>query len=116
MENGWMEIANHPIANDAGRVIVWHIYAGVLTMRREEATENRFVTYWREVDNDAWIDASERRPTREDADAGGCVISLNRWGEVYTAGWHRIGRESALTHWQHTPDPPAASANYEYSH
>ena len=106
MGNGWIEKSKNPIAHEAGRVIVWHVYVGVLTMRREEAAENRFVTHWREIDSEAWIDARKRKPTREDADAGKCVISLDKWGGISTAGWHRFEHESTLTHWQHTPSPP----------
>jgi len=106
MDSGWIEIENSPIAAEDGPVIVWHVYSGVMVEQREYAVENRFMTHWREIDTDAWIDARKRNPTKEDADVFSCVISLNKWGDVSMAGWHRFEQENSLVAWQHPPDPP----------
>ena len=107
MDNGWIGIAEHPIAAGDGPVLVWHVYSGVMVEERDHATANRFMTHWQEIDTEAWIDARQRRPTREDADAYDCVISQNKWGDVAMAGWHRFEREASLIRWQHAPEPPA---------
>ena len=107
MDKGWIGKSDIPIAAGDSRIIVWHIYQGVMVVGREEAAENPFMTHWREIDDDAWISAEDRMPTKDDADVCGCVISQDRWGEARTAGWHRFGRESSLVRWQHPPERPA---------
>lgn len=107
MDSDWIEISKHPIAAGDAPVIVWHVYSGVMVEQRDRAATNRFMTHWREIDAEAWIDTEDRRPTREDADAYDCVISQNRWGDVGMAGWHRFEHEPILTRWQRAPDPPA---------
>lgn len=106
MDNGWIGISDSPIAAGEGPVIVWHVYSGVMVEERDNATRNQFMTHWREIDTEAWIDARKRRPTKQDADAYDCVISRNKWGHVDMAGWHRFEREDSLIAWQHPPDPP----------
>lgn len=108
MDKGWIEMSNDPIAagDERERIIVWHVYSGVMVTERRHAIENRFMTHWRTIDAGAWIESSERRPTREDADAYECVISRNKWGVVSMAGWHRFWNEDELTAWQHPPEPP----------
>lgn len=108
MDKGWIGVSDGPIAAGDGPVIVWHVYNGVMVEQRDSVTRNRFMTHWREIDSGAWIDAMERRPTKSDADAYDCVISLNKWGEVAMAGWHRFEREAELICWQHPPDPPSS--------
>ena len=106
MDNGWIEIAKHPIAAGDAPVIVWHVYSGVMVERRDHAAANRFMTHWQEINAGAWIDAQERLPTREDADIYNCVISQNQWGDIAMAGWHRFEHEPQLLRWQHPPSPP----------
>lgn len=108
MQQGWIEIDHRSIAagTEDEPVIVWHVYHGVMVEKRFIAAKNRFMTHWRDIDNAAWIDAGQRRPTRADADIYKCVISLNRWGEASTAGWHRFAHEADLIAWQPTPEPP----------
>lgn len=106
MDSGWIVIQDSPIAIPDEPIIVWHVYSGVMVETREHAVENQFMTHWRAIDNGAWIDARERPPTKEDADIYNCVISLNQWGEISMAGWHRFEREHGLIAWQHPPDPP----------
>lgn len=106
MDRGWIGIQDSPIAAGGGRLIAYHIYSGVMVVDREEARRNPFITHWQEINDEAWIEADERKPTREDADKCGIVISQDRWGEVKTAGWHRFGHEKQLTHWQPPPHPP----------
>ena len=105
MDRGWVGI-DRPIAAGDAPVIVWHVYSGVMVEQRDRATSNRFMTHWREIDDEAWISTRERKPTKEDADQYDCVISRNRWGDVAMAGWHRFEHETDLTHWQRTPPPP----------
>ncbi len=107
MDSGWIDIKNSPIAAGDEPVIVWHVHNGVMVERRDHAQRNRFVTHWREIETGAWIDAGDRKPTSKDADVYSCVISLNKCGDVSTAGWHRFWNETSLIRWQHTPEPPA---------
>lgn len=106
MDNGWIGIAEHPIAAGDAPVIVWHVYSGVMVERRDHAAANRFMTHWQEINAGAWIDAQERTPTKEDADEYDCVISQNQWGDIAMAGWHRFEHEKNLVRWQHPPSPP----------
>jgi len=106
MDNGWIDLSTSPIAAGDGPVIVWHVYNGVMVERRDRPASNRFMTHWQEINETAWIDAGERKPTKEDADAYDCVISQDRWGDIGMAGWHRFEREPCLIRWQHVPDPP----------
>ena len=73
---------------------------------RDTALKNQFITHWQEIDGGAWISSKEHLPTKEDADAYDCVISLNKWGEIAMAGWHRFEHEESLYFWQHAPQPP----------
>lgn len=106
MDNGWIGLHDGPIAAGDVPIIVWHVHQGVMVFKRESVNSNRFLSHWREIDNAAWIDARVQKPTKQDADALDCVISLNEWGEVSTAGWHRFEHETDLIYWQHPPDPP----------
>ncbi len=106
MDRSWAEIDGRLIEAGEGPVIVWHVYNGAMVVKREYAIENSFFSHWREIDNEAWIDARKRKPTRDDADEYGCVLSQNKWGEASVAGWHRFEREPYLVAWQHMPDPP----------
>lgn len=106
MDSGWIGIKNSPIAAWDGPVIVWHVYSGVMVKQRVHAVENRFITHWREVNDEAWISVEERLPTREDADAYDCVISRDVWGGISMAGWRRFHIETGFAAWQHPPGPP----------
>ena len=51
------------------------------------------------------IDKAERMPTREDADAQGCVVTLHRMDGLRIENWnnvHRYGRY--ITHWGRIPE------------
>lgn len=106
MDNGWIGLHDGPIAAEDAPVIVWHVHQGVMVYQREAVSSNRFLTHWREIDNGAWIDTGICKPTKQDADALDCVISLNKWGDVSMAGWHRFEHEDDLIRWQRPPDPP----------
>lgn len=107
MDSGWIEIDHSPIAAPDEPLLVWHVYSGVMVERMEQAMKNRFITHWRKIDDDAWIDARMRKPTKADADPYDCVISQNMWGEILTAGWHRFANEASLIRWQSPPGPPS---------
>ena len=106
MDNGWIDLSTSPIAAGDGPVIVWHVYQGAMVCRREDVAFNRFFSHYREIDAGGWIDTTERKPTRNDADAQECVISQNKWDEISMAGWHRFESENNLTRWQRPPKPP----------
>ena len=106
MDNGWISLSDSPVATHDGPIIVWHVYSGVMVESREHALRNRFMTHWQEINTGAWIRTADRKPTKEDADIYDCVISLNKWGDVSMAGWHRFERESCLICWQRPPSPP----------
>ncbi len=106
MDSGWKGMDALPSGGEDGPIITWHRYSGVLVELRSRATENQFITHWREIDHALWISAADRKPGRADADIYSCVVSLNCWGEVSMAGWHRFAHETDLLYWQHPPDPP----------
>ena len=109
MDNGWTDISIPPIADESNQdvpILVWHEYQGVMTVTRGRAARNPFFTHWREIDSGAWISVAHRKPTRQDADIQNCVISLDRWGNIRMAGWHRFEHEAHLIGWQRPPDPP----------
>ena len=65
------------------------------------------------MDDNGWIDASERKPTKRDADLQGCVLAWHRYNGAIVTGWHQFwrryyGGNSLLTHWQRLPEKPAA--------
>ena len=43
MDKGWIEMSNDPIAagDERERIIVWHVYSGVMVTERRHAIENR---------------------------------------------------------------------------
>lgn len=79
---------------------------GCIVVKREYLTENRFITHFCEIDPNAWISVTSRKPIKADTDAYGCVIAMNRWGHILMAGWRRFEQETSLTHWQRPPDGP----------
>lgn len=105
--DGWRKIGKRlPRENEDRRILVWHAYQGVLVVPFSHLHDNRFFLCWQELP-EQWIATAERLPTREDADAQGAVISLNRHGEVRTLGWHQIRPSSIEEHWMPPPPPPA---------
>lgn len=103
---GWISINDRPITDEPGKTLVWHVYCGAMVMDYAQARKNRYVTHWQEIDPAAWIRADARRPRQEDADIYNCVISLDAWGGISLAGWHRFANEKQLTGWQRVPEPP----------
>ncbi|MBR3741110.1 MAG: hypothetical protein IKQ80_07510 [Clostridia bacterium] len=99
--DGWRTMETCP---DDGHVLVWHIYQGVMVVEAQEARKNRFHAWWRHVP-DKWINAQDKLPVKEDADAYNCVIALDKWGEVRLIGWHRFPLTEIIG-WQRTPEPP----------
>lgn len=108
-DSGWNDVSVSPIANGikpGSVILVWHIFQGVMAVPCENWNENRFYTHWRTINNDAWIQTTDRLPERADADTLNCVISRNRLEEIRLTGWHRFMTESGLNEWQTPPEPP----------
>ena len=52
---------------------------------------------------DRWISVSERLPTAQDADMGGCVLVWH-----IHQGWHQVDKNRFFSHWMTLPEPPEA--------
>lgn len=59
-----------------------------------------------EMSGGGWIDASERPPTERDADEQNCVLAWHALNGAMITGWHQLGRNRYLTHWQKLPGKP----------
>ena len=72
--------------------------------------KNSFNVYWMRIEDGIvwpWINAMEKLPAKEDADAQNCVLSLNGHGEISITGYHQFGWNSGLLYWQRLPAPPS---------
>lgn len=55
-----------------------------------------------------WIPIAEHKPTPEDADEQGCVIAWHEYQGAMVLHVHNVRNFGAyITHWMHTPAPPA---------
>lgn len=110
--NDWISIKSRfpreEDGNEYGHVFVWHIYQGVMLTAWNEMG-NPFFAYWMpaRITADEWIEASERKPTREDADALNCVLARDDLeGIELVTGWHQFTAISTLSRWIRLPPPP----------
>lgn len=55
--------------------------------------------------NNQWTALSERKPTAEDADECGCVITVHHDRRVASITWDRLHKH-AVTHWMRSNLPP----------
>ena len=112
MADGWTDMqAKRANGGDPDEpVLIWHSFQGAVVIPRGRSIDNRFYTHWREIDDGAWIDKSERAPNEGDADKTNCVIARYRWGEVTMAGWWRVRDDGDFTQWQRTPEPPTVAS------
>ena len=53
-----------------------------------------------------WIDIADRLPTSADGDAWQCVLAWHRYNGAMVIGWHQVGQNSYITHWQPCPKAP----------
>lgn len=58
------------------------------------------------MDDDRWIDAKQRQPTKEDCDVFNCVLAYHIYNGSMVIGWHQVTPESMFTHWMPLPLPP----------
>ena len=56
--------------------------------------------------NGGWIDASEIKPTKNDADAQHCVLAWHRYNGCMIIGWWQFKENKLLLYWQRLPRPP----------
>lgn len=67
------------------------------------------------VTNIPWIDAKDRKPTKDDADKKGCVLVWHRYDGAMVTGWHQFDTNANgfLTHWAPKPKPPEGFPAWE---
>lgn len=102
----------------AGKIFAWHVYQGVMLIRWDEYGRNRFFAGWMRMADGtgAWIDAQERAPTRADADVHSCILARTVYGETIVTGYHQIGYNGAITHWQRLPEGPERNTGEAGAH
>lgn len=64
------------------------------------------------MDNNGWIEIRERKPTKEDADACGCVLFWHMYNGLMLTGYFQTEHNRFLTHWKPTPEPPENYQEY----
>lgn len=82
--SGWISVKDRlPAQEDGdeyGYVFVWHAYQGVMLTAWNQF-RNQFYAYWmptKHITADLWIKATERKPTKADADTLNCVLAKIR--------------------------------------
>lgn len=106
--DGWMTMDSLPVPEkkeDARKVIVWHVFNGAMVYDTMHARNNRFCVYWREPPTE-WNDPREKLPTAADADPQGCLLAIDRFGELQVRGWHLIQNAHDARAWARRPEPP----------
>lgn len=58
------------------------------------------------MDNHGWIDLRDRKPTKDDSDAAGCVLFWHVYNGVMLTGYFQTEYNRFLTHWMPTPEAP----------
>lgn len=111
--SGWISVKDRlPAQEDGdeyGYVFVWHAYQGVMLTAWNQF-RNRFYAYWmptKHITADLWIKATERKPTKADADTLNCVLAKNTHEGIKVTGWHQFDLDSAFTEWLPLPEPPS---------
>lgn len=106
MDNGWLELNKRPPKRDERRILVWHVFQGVMLARADECRKNRFFTHWRELPAEGWIRAEDRHPARQDADEYSCVLAWDEHDGPHITGWHQFAGKTSLTRWMPVPEGP----------
>ena len=102
--DGW--IRERPDIPDKTSILIWHVFQGVLVCRAAEWNQNRFFACWRPVPEIGWTMATDRRPTKQDADSYNCVLARDAEGMTKVTGWHQFETNRHLIRWMNTPEPP----------
>ena len=106
--NGWKDISTCPIydcASQARRIIVWHIFQGVMAYNAFYARENRFCVYWREPPEN-WINPREALPMEKEADSQSCIIAIDKHGDIRVRDWRQVQATGDIKGWVPCPPPP----------
>ena len=56
--------------------------------------------------SEAWGRVAEREPTKEDADAAGCLLFWHAYNGTMLTGYFQYRNNRYLTHWRKMPEPP----------
>ena len=103
--DGWNSFTDQPITEAKGpRILVWHVFQGVLVSTVNAAQSNGFNVRWRDLPEE-WTKTSDRLPDREDADFFNCVIARHWSGSISIKGYHSV-TERETDAWAKVPDPP----------
>lgn len=95
-----------------GYLLIWHVFRGVIAEPWENRHQTPMFTHWKPMPRKGWINAAERKPTKEEADFSGCVLARYEDGEIRVTGWHQFRHNLGLTHWMPTPTPPDNQSEY----
>lgn len=111
--NGWISakdrLPSQEDGDEYGYVFAWHVYQGVMLAAWNQF-RNQFYAYWMPTNHitaGLWIKATERRPTKADADAFNCVLARNVHDGIKVTGWHQFEETSTFTEWLPLPEPPS---------
>ena len=106
--NGWKDMSACPTyesAEEARRIIVWHVFQGAMAYNAFQARKNRFCACWQEPPTE-WIDPHDRLPTAKDADPQFCILVIDKHGELRMRGWNQIQTTEDAKGWAPCPKPP----------
>ncbi len=113
--NGWTAFDEaEPHESDCldGWLLVWHVYRHNVSVRWEDRRHTSMITHWMPMPKEGWISASDRKPTKKDADIMGCVLAINRYDGIRVTGWFQFDLNCYLTHWRPTPGHPEDHMEY----
>ena len=106
--NGWKDMSACPTyesAEEARRIIVWHVFQGAMAYNAFQARKNRFCACWQEPPTE-WIDPHDRLPTAKDADPQFCILVIDKHRELRMRGWNQIQTPEDAKGWAPCPKPP----------
>lgn len=113
LNNGWIKAKEcRPMRKDGdeeGYVLVWHVYQGAMLARWNHIS-NPYVAYWmpiRHITASQWILATERKPTKAEADFQSCVLAKTTREGIKVTGCHQFYTDSTFTAWLPLPEPPS---------
>lgn len=113
MDSGWvrgsLRLPGSADGDQTGKLLVWHAYQGAMLTTWWDYPTNRFHVYWMplsSLDETGWIEAADKLPTVNDADALNCVLVEDHRGDLKVTGFHQFGWNKMLVRWHRLPCPP----------
>ena len=112
MDSGWirgsLRLPGSADGDQTGKLLVWHAYQGAMLATWWDYPTNRFHIYWMPLSalDPGWIEAADKLPTVNDADALNCVLVEDRQGDLKVTGYHQFSWNKMLVRWHRLPSPP----------